>query len=303
MFRLALFSVLVGQAICFTHISNLPVMRMRGASVVINVCKMQLNDLDTGTFNDIDVDKSGTIDVAELNNYYGKNNYMEVADINNDKKIDYPEFERLVNINKFGKENGGNLFVRNAINWGLLKKDSILADGEASILVGNKGFDPLNCATDIGTLKKYREAEIKHGRLAMLASVGWPFSEIYHPYLSKLANKMDLLSFNGKAPSVLNGGLDKINPVFFMAIIVFTATVESIALNKEYTNNTIPGDLGFDPLKLYVNKDPKTKRDLELKELNNGRLAMLVITYYAISEFVNNIPVIKETPFLFKSFL
>ena len=114
---------------------------------------------------------------------------------------------------------------------------------------------------------------------------------------------MDLLSLNGKAPSVLNGGLDKINPVFFMAIIVFTATVESVALNKEYTNDTIPGDLGFDPLKLYVNKDPKTKRDLELKELNNGRLAMLAITYYALSEFVNNIPVIKETPFLFKSFL
>lgn len=303
MFRIALISVLIGHSICFTHISNLPIMRLRYVNVVNNICKMQLKDLDNNNFNDIDVDKSGTIDVTELNNYYGKNNYMEVADINYDKIIDYPEFERLVNINKFGIENGGNLFVRNAIKWRLLKNDSILADGEASILVGNKGFDPLNCATDIGTLKKYREAEIKHGRIAMLASVGWPLSEIYHPYLSKLSNKMDLLSLNGKAPSLLNGGLDKINPVFFMAIIVFAATVESVALNKEYNNATIPGDIGFDPLKLYVDKDPKTKRDLELKELNNGRLAMLAITYYALSEFVNNIPIIKETPFLFKSFL
>lgn len=104
MFRLSLICVLVGQAICFTHINNIPVMRMRGVNVVKNVCKMELNDLDTNTFNDIDVDKSGTIDVVELNNYYGKNNYMEFADINNDKKIDYPEFERLVNINKFGKK-------------------------------------------------------------------------------------------------------------------------------------------------------------------------------------------------------
>ena len=109
MFRLALFSVLIGQAYCFTHISNLPVMRMRGAIVVNNVCKMQLNDLDNNVFNDIDVDKSGTIDVTELNNYYGKNNYMEVADINNDKRIDYPEFERLANINKFGKRIKHNL--------------------------------------------------------------------------------------------------------------------------------------------------------------------------------------------------
>ena len=296
MFRYVLIGTLVCYASCFTQISSLPVLKSRS---VQNFCKMLKKDIDTRVFNDIDIDKSGSIDITELNSYYGKNNYMEVADMNNDNMIDYPEFERLVNINKFGKENGGNLFVRNAINWGLLDKDSILADGEASILVGNKGFDPLNCATDIGTLKKYREAEIKHGRLAMLASVGWPLSEIYHPYLSKLANKMDLLSLNGKAPSVLNGGLDKINPVFFMAIIVFTATVESVSLHKEYTNDTIPGDLGFDPLKLYVDKDPKTKRDLELKELNNGRLAMLAITYYAISEFLNNMPVIKNTPFLF----
>ena len=161
----------------------------------------------------------------------------------------------------------------------------------------------MNCSTDISTLKRYREAEIKHGRLAMLASVGWPLSEIYHPYLSKLVDKVDILSINGKVPSVLNGGLDKVNPVFFMAIIVFTATLESVGINKVYDEDTIPGDLGFDPLKLYVDKDPKTKRDLELKELNNGRLAMLAITYYAISEFASNIPVVKSTPFLFKSFL
>ena len=301
MVRIALIRVFIGQALCFTHISNIPTMRMRGAN--INICKMQQNDWDTKVFKDIDVDKSGSIDVTELNNYYGKNNYMEIADINNDKTIDYPEFERLVNINKFGQKNGGNLFVRNAINWGLLDKKSILADGEASILVGNKGFDPLNCSTDISTLKRYREAEIKHGRLAMLASVGWPLSEIYHPYLSKLVDKVDILSINGKVPSVLNGGLDKVNPVFFMAIIVFTATLESVGINKVYDEDTIPGDLGFDPLKLYVDKDPKTKRDLELKELNNGRLAMLAITYYAISEFASNIPVVKSTPFLFKSFL
>ena len=104
MFRLSLICVLVCQAICFTHINNIPVMRMRCANVVKNVCKMKLNDFDTNTFKDIDVDKSGTIDVVELNNYYGKNNYMELADINNDKKIDYPEFERLGNINKFGKK-------------------------------------------------------------------------------------------------------------------------------------------------------------------------------------------------------
>jgi len=31
-----------------------------------------------------------------------------------------------------------------------------------------------------------------------------------------------------------------------------------------------------------------------LKELNNGRLAMLAITYYAISEFITNTPIAKS---------
>lgn len=101
----------------------------------------------------------------------------------------------------------------------------------------------------------------------------------------------------------MNGGLDKINPLFFVTIIVFSATVESIKLNNNYFDDKIPGDLGFDPLKLYINKDPKTKRDLELKEINNGRLAMVAITYYALCEFTNNTPIINNTPFLFKSFL
>jgi len=67
-----------------------------------------------------------------------------------------------------------------------------------------------------------------------------------------------------------------------MSIIVFTSTIESISLNKDYNNyfdDRIPGDYGFDSLNFYSNKGEFTKRNLELKELNNGRLAMLAITY------------------------
>jgi len=109
------------------------------------------NDVNINAFNNIDVDKSGKLDISELEFYYGKNNYMDIADVNNDGEIDYLEFDRLSNIKKFGARNGGNLFVRNAINFGLLDKNSILADGEASVVIGNKGFDPLNCSTSIST--------------------------------------------------------------------------------------------------------------------------------------------------------
>lgn len=147
--------------------------------------RMQDN-MNVKSFDKIDTDKSGTLDEKEIKKYYGNTDILKIGDLNNDKIIDYPEFERIVNIAKFGVENGGNLYVRNAIKFEFLKKYSILADGEASIIIGNKGFDPLNCATDIETLKKYREAEIKHGRLAMLAAIGWPFSELFHPYLSEI---------------------------------------------------------------------------------------------------------------------
>jgi hypothetical protein len=247
-------------------------------------------DINADAFNNIDIDKSGKLDISELEFYYGKNNYMDIADVNNDGEIDYLEFKRLSNIKQFGARNGGNLFVRNAINFGLLDKNSILADGEASVFNGNKGFDPLNCSTSISTLRRYREAEIKHGRLAMLGSVGWPLAEIYHPYLSKL-NGNNLLSLNGKVPSLLNGGLGKINPVFFMAIIIFATTLESASIAKNYDIESIPGDLGFDPLNIYSTKSAKIKSELELKELNNGRIAMLAITYFAINEFITDIPI------------
>jgi hypothetical protein len=251
------------------------------------------NDVNVNAFNNIDVDKSGKLDISELEFYYGKNNYMDIADVNNDDEIDYLEFDRLSNIKKFGLLNGGNLFVRNAINFGLLDKNSILADGEASVVIGNKGFDPLNCSTSISTLRRYREAEIKHGRLAMLGSVGWPLAELYHPYLSKIMNGDNLLTVGGKVPSLLNGGLDKINPAFFMAAIIFATTLESASIAKNYEIESIPGDLGFDPLKLYNGRDVVTKKNLELKEINNGRLAMVAITYYVFSEFITKNPIAK----------
>ena len=85
--------------------------------------------------------------------------------------------------------------------------------------------------------------------------------------------------------------------------IIFSATVESVALKQARTDDYIPGDLGFDPLGLYTGKAPEVQRSLELKELNNGRLAMLAITYYALEEFVTKASVVNDTPLLFKSFL
>merc|ERR1712127_929958 len=61
---------------------------------------------------------------------------------------------------------------------------------------------------DVKTSAFLRESEVKHGRLAMLAAVGWPASEALHPFLSEASGLPNLLNDAGEAPSVLTGGLE-----------------------------------------------------------------------------------------------
>ena len=319
MLRTVLALATVASAAAFSPMGAHPMGLARWASRAVSTrsIKMQTGPssiekdmkLTVDVFTQLDVDGGGSISVDALKAIFGNNaaadisTLMKRADLDGNGELDYAEYDRLMSMQKCGDAQGGNLYVRNAINLGLLKSDSILADGKASILVGNKGFDPFNCATSLVTLKGYREAELKHGRLAMLAAAGWPVSELAQPYLSKLLGAPDLLVNGDQAPSILNGGLDRINPLFFMAVIVFSATVEATALKMDKTGDYTPGDLGFDPLSLYTGKPEPVKRDLEGKELNNGRLAMLAITYYAYEEFLNKGSVVMLSPALFKSIL
>ena len=148
-----------------------------------------------------------------------------------------------------------------------------------------------------------RFAEIKHGRLAMLAALGWPVAEYLQPILSSALGQPDLLVSDAagipaeRVPSLLNGGLDQISPGFFAIGILFSAAVELLALqwgSKVDAGEYQPGDLGFDPLGLYRGKEESVRFDLRLKELNNGRLAMVAITWYAFEEFVTGRSVLEN---------
>jgi len=45
-------------------------------------------------------------------------------------------------------------------------------------------IDPLNFSSNMDSLNWYRESELKHGRLAMLATVGWVISELHNSLAS-----------------------------------------------------------------------------------------------------------------------
>merc|ERR1719460_1710158 len=138
-------------------------------------------------------------------------------------------------------------------------------------LAGDMNFDPLQISDSPSALAWYREAEIKHARLAMLAAFGWPVSE--------LTNFGNLLTDGGRAPSLLNGGLGNINTAYWAFVVALGIFAESKGLDKQYgkQNDYLPGMLGFDPL----GADSPSMRNAEI---TNGRVAMVAITVFALEE-------------------
>lgn len=165
---------------------------------------------------------------------------------------------------------------------------------------GDAGFDPLFLADSEALLEDYRDAEIKHGRLAMLAALGWPASEVWDRAIAKAVSMPPVVDESLRAPSVLNGGLGKI-PVEYWAASLFVASfIECANIQKRRTDDRwFPGNLNFDPLGLYPKSEAK-QREMQLKEIKNGRLAMIAITAFAIQEAIVGTSVVDQTPFLFK---
>jgi hypothetical protein len=213
---------------------------------------------------------------------------------------------------------------------------------------GDRGFDPLGIITKDGPwwpgikdpkrrVAYMREAEIKHGRLAMLAAAGWPLSELWHGPITQFLNlpyKLDESA--GRAPSVLNGNFNEALPLFIV-VLLYTAYLDIKNLDnvhgltpygktistrggiveKSYT----PGDYEFDPLSFYYfwgQQDPnrvkeltsedqnvqwgwyaKQRKVMEEREIRNGRLAMMAITGFAIQEAIFGVPVVDQSPVFF----
>jgi len=145
-------------------------------------------------------------------------------------------------------------------------------------LAGDAGFDPLELADTPESLAWYREAEVKHARLAMLAAFGWPVSEV--------TNFGGLLNGDGRAPSLLNGGLGEVNGVYWAGVVALAVYWESKGLDKQYgkKDDYLPGMLGFDPL----GQDSPGMRDAEIL---NGRVAMVAITAFALEEALTKAPI------------
>jgi hypothetical protein len=155
---------------------------------------------------------------------------------------------------------------------------------QSSGLVGAEaGFDPLYLS-DFIDIKWLREAELKHGRICMLASTGVMAQEF-----------LALPNYPGYTPNAVEAATS-VPPEAMLQIVAFMAWFE-ISTNKgKFTMMNMfedpsrePGNLGFDPLKFGENAE--TRERLEMAELKNGRLAMIGFSGMLHQIFVTGKPV------------
>jgi Chlorophyll A-B binding protein len=200
---------------------------------------------------------------------------------------------------------------------------------------GNVGFDPLGMASSAEQLAEYREAEVKHARLAMLvrcntllprravpshygllthcftlvsyfpflcrqAAVGWPLSELWDRQIASYLSLDPMLESGDRVPSLLNGGLDQVSPVWWGFCLGLTAAIDLYGLSKAREGNPsyFPGNLQFDPFGLYPS-DKDGRERMETAEIKHGRLAMMAVVGYAVQEYVTKLGVVDETPYFF----
>mmetsp|Transcript_17759 Transcript_17759/g.25071 ORF Transcript_17759/g.25071 Transcript_17759/m.25071 type:complete len:276 (+) Transcript_17759:69-896(+) len=170
-------------------------------------------------------------------------------------------------------------------------------------LAGDVGFDPLGFAKNRELLFEYREAEVKHARLAMLAAAGWPISELYDARIASYFHIEPAVDAYDRAPSLFNGGMDRISPVWWGFCVGLTAAIDLYGVQRARAagadSGYIPGDLDFDPLGLYPD-EPVDRKNMELAEIKHGRLAMIAVTAFSVQEAVTKEGVVDETPFFFR---
>merc|ERR1712127_326406 len=160
-------------------------------------------------------------------------------------------------------------------------------------------FDPLGFSknADLNTAKRLREAEVMHGRVAMMAALGYLIGES----TPTITYGMDVhhTIANNQIPEVPGTVLFP----FFLAINIAEALRASVGwvepgLGPLFTlrEKYYPGDIGFDPFGLK----PTTKEDfdnMQAKELSNGRLAMLAAAGMCVQEQINGKGILENLGF------
>jgi len=137
-------------------------------------------------------------------------------------------------------------------------------------------------------INRYRECELTHGRVGMLASLGFIVQEKFHPLFSGDGGPAidQIPALPAWLWVIMFGGITAIESfrinVAFQPLDPETSKADS-ALRPDY----VAGDLGFDPLGLKPT-DPAELRIMQEKELAHGRLGMIAAAGFLAQEAVTD---------------
>lgn len=143
-------------------------------------------------------------------------------------------------------------------------------------------FDPLGFSRDKTEIQfnKLQENEIKHGRVAMLSTLGLLTQKYYHPVVDGVLGSpiYHWQIVNQKYPYLTTAIVALIGLIELASIPNswdMTSTSGIADLRKDY----IPGNLAINLI-----DDDATFKEYRTKELNHGRLAMLATAIIILQE-------------------
>jgi len=137
---------------------------------------------------------------------------------------------------------------------------------------GEKGFDPIGLS-DFLPVYQLRECELKHGRFAMLATIGWIATDLGWRFPGEVFQNTTTI---GAHDACLKAGY--MQP--FLGSIGVFELYGGYLWFQGMSNNMGSGDLPRDAGDYFVGKqflpkDEEKANEMKLRELENGRLAML----------------------------
>jgi len=142
-------------------------------------------------------------------------------------------------------------------------------------------FDPAGFSKN-GNIAVYRSAELKHGRVCMLAVLGMIVEEKFHPFFDYWG---DGTFVSAAASHFSPTAAANFWPAFWVMTAAHEFAVEFSGMGPSASESRAPGDFGFDPLNLKPASAAELK-EMQNKELNNGRLAMLAAAGIMAQELV-----------------